>query len=430
MDKPIKAEKLLFTGGEILDLSAKKRERVNFTVVDGKIDKIGVEKHASFQGEVIDISGNLVVPGLMDMHVHLREPGREDEETVASGCAAAMAGGLTAVCAMPNTDPACDKQEVVRFLKKQAEAELVEVFPIAAVTKKRVGAEITEMAELIRAGAVAFSDDGSPVANSAVMRRALEYSGMYQVPIIDHCEDPYLFAGGQMNESVMSTRLGLTGIPNAAEEIMIARDIALLRLCGGHVHIAHISTAGGVELVRRAKAEGLPITCEVTPHHLAFTDEVLANFDTNLKMNPPLRTTHDVASLHDGLRDGTIDVIASDHAPHSVEEKDVEFMAAPFGIIGLETMLGVILSKLVEPGILALVEALAKMSLAPRSILRLPLPRIKEGELANLTIFAADKSWRVEADKIKSLSRNTPFAGWELPGKVFAVLNNHLYWQM
>ncbi len=427
MDKPIKADKLLFTGGEILDLSSKKRERLDFTIVNGKIDKIGGEKPESFQGEIIDISGNLVVPGLMDMHVHLREPGREDEETVESGCAAAMAGGITAVCAMPNTEPPCDKQEVVRFLKKQAESQLVEVFPIAAVTKKRAGVEITEMAELIRAGAVAFSDDGSPVANSAVMRRALEYSSMYQVPIIDHCEDPYLFAGGQMNESVMSTRLGLAGIPNAAEEIMIARDISLLRLSGGHVHIAHISTAGGVELVRRAKAEGLPMTCEVAPHHLAFTDESLRTFDTNLKMNPPLRTANDVAALQEGLRDGTIDVIASDHAPHSIEEKDVEFMAAPFGIIGLETMLGVTMSKVVEPGILTLEEALVKMSLAPRRILHLSIPRFKEGESANLTIFAANKSWHVEIDKFKSLSRNTPFGGWKLTGKVFAVVNNRLY---
>lgn len=419
----------MFVGGEIFNLNLNKRERADLVVVNGKIDQIGDIDAKSFSGSVVDISGNLVVPGMMDMHVHLREPGREDEETVESGCAAAMAGGFTSVCAMPNTEPPCAKQEVVRFLKKKAESELVEVHPIAAVSKQRAGAEITEMAELIRAGAVAFSDDGAPVHNSAVMRRALEYSSMYQVPIINHCEDPHLFAGGNMNEGAVSTRLGLAGIPNAAEEIMIARDIALLRLTSGQVHIAHISTKNGVELVRRAKEDGLAISCEVTPHHLAFTDEALLNYDTNLKMNPPLRTVEDVAALQEGLRDGTIDVIASDHAPHSIEEKDVEFIAAPFGILGLQTMLGIVISKVVEAGVLTLSQALIKLSVGPRNILHLPLPKISKGEQADLTIFNPDKAWKVELSGIKSLSRNTPFIGWELKGAILGVLNKGLYWQ-
>ncbi len=370
----------------------------------------------------------MIVPGLLDMHVHLREPGREDEETVESGCAAAMAGGITAVCAMPNTEPACDSQEVVRFLKKRAEEQLVEVFPIAAVSKKREGKEITEMAELVRAGAVAFSDDGSPVKSAAVMRRALEYSSMYGVPVIDHCEEPDLAAGGQMNEGWMSTRLGLAGNPDIAEAVMIARDLALAEFTGGHLHIAHISTALGVELVRRAKETGVKVTCEVTPHHLAFTDEALEHYDTNLKMNPPLRSRADVEALLAGLRDGTIDVIASDHAPHSIEEKEVEFAAAPNGILGLETMLGIILEKVVAAGVLPLHQALEKMILAPRRVLHLPLPLIAEGAPANLTVFSPDESWTVAVKKLKSLSRNMPYAGWNLPGRVCGVINRGLLW--
>ncbi|HOH07785.1 MAG TPA: dihydroorotase [bacterium] len=419
---------MLLQGGEVLDLASGKRQALDLLILDGRIARTGADLLSDYEGELLDLRGQVIVPGLLDMHVHLREPGREDEETIESGCAAAMAGGITAVCAMPNTEPACDSQEVVRFLKKRAEEQLVEVFPIAAVSKKREGKEITEMAELVRAGAVAFSDDGSPVKSAAVMRRALEYSSMYGVPVIDHCEEPDLAAGGQMNEGWMSTRLGLAGNPDIAEAVMIARDLALAEFTGGHLHIAHISTAMGVELVRRAKEKGVKVTCEVTPHHLAFTDEALEHYDTNLKMNPPLRSRADVEALLAGLRDGTIDVIASDHAPHSIEEKEVEFAAAPNGILGLETMLGIILEKVVAAGVLPLHQALEKMILAPRRVLHLPLPLIAEGAPANLTVFSPDESWTVAVKKLKSLSRNMPYAGWNLPGRVCGVINRGLLW--
>jgi len=428
METVQKATKILLQGGEVLDLASGKRQALDLLILDGRIARTGADLLSDYEGELLDLRGQVIVPGLLDMHVHLREPGREDEETIESGCAAAMAGGITAVCAMPNTEPACDSQEVVRFLKKRAEEQLVEVFPIAAVSKKREGKEITEMAELVRAGAVAFSDDGSPVKSAAVMRRALEYSSMYGVPVIDHCEEPDLAAGGQMNEGWMSTRLGLAGNPDIAEAVMIARDLALAEFTGGHLHIAHISTAMGVELVRRAKEKGVKVTCEVTPHHLAFTDEALEHYDTNLKMNPPLRSRADVEALLAGLRDGTIDVIASDHAPHSIEEKEVEFAAAPNGILGLETMLGIILEKVVAAGVLPLHQALEKMILAPRRVLHLPLPLIAEGAPANLTVFSPDESWTVAVKKLKSLSRNMPYAGWNLPGRVCGVINRGLLW--
>ena len=425
-EQPIRADKLLFRGGRILDLDSGESEALDIVVLDGKIDKIG--KVESFSGKTIDAAGQLVAPGLLDMHVHLREPGREDEETVVSGCQAAMAGGVTAVCPMPNTEPACDKREVVQYLKKQAGDLLVDVFPIAAITKGRKGEEITEMAELVEAGAVAFSDDGSPVVNSGVMRCALEYSSMFGVPIIDHCEDPYLAEGGAMNESFTSTKLGLPGIPNIAEEIMIARDMALAKFTGGRIHIAHVSTAGSVELIRRAKDDGVNVTCEVTPHHLVLTDEAVTTFDTNTKVNPPLRTAADVEALRQGLKDGTIDVIASDHAPHSIEEKETEFAAAPFGLVGLETLLGLVITHLI-PNVLSLAELVKKLSCVPARILSIDEPRIEKGAKANFTIFAPEAVWVVDKNSLYSKSRNTPFHGWELKGKVFWVCNRGLWWR-
>ena len=428
METFIKSKRILFKGGETLNLRSGEREKLDVVIVDGKVDTVGRIETKSFTGKIFEVKDHLLVPGLIDMHVHLREPGREDEETVESGCAAAMAGGLTAVCAMPNTDPPCDKQEVVRFLKKRAEEQLVDVYPIACITKKREGREIAEFADLIKAGAVAFTDDGNTVANAAVMRRALEYASMYEVPLIDHCEDSDLSAGGQVNEGIISTRLGLSGIPDIGEAVIIARDLALTEFTGGHIHIAHLSTAKGVELIRRARENGIKVTCEVTPHHLALTEEALIEFDTNFKMAPPLRTAQDVEALWIGLRDGTIDVIASDHAPHSIEEKDVEFNTAPFGILGLQTMLGIVLAQAVATRGLPLHSVLHKMSVAPRQILHLPVPQIKKGDLANLTIFNPDATWTVDREKLKSLSRNMPYHGWELPGKIFAVYNKGMLW--
>lgn len=422
-----KANNLVLSGGEILNLDTGAREKADLYIRDGLIQEIGVIS-TDADARVLDISGNIVVPGLMDMHVHFREPGREDKETIETGSAAAMAGGFTAVACMPNTTPAIDKQEVVRFIMKKADRELIDIYPIAAITKGRQGKEITEMAELIRAGAVAFSDDGSPVNDNAVMRNALDYASMFQAPIIDHCEESNLAAGGHMNEGVMSTRLGLPGIPNAAESIHVARDIELARLTDGRMHIAHLSTKEGIELVRKAKEEGLNVTCEVAPHHLMFTDADLTTFDTHLKMNPPLRTAEDVAALEQGIKDGIVDVFASDHAPHTLEDKEVEFDAAPFGVIGLETMLGVILKQVVNSGLLALGEALRRMIVTPRELLNITVPEIKKGAAANLSIFNPEAAFIYDVNQSKSKSRNAPYDGMELPGKVFGVINKGLIW--
>ncbi len=424
-----KSDLVCLRNGDIIDLIHSRRQKADIVIRGEKIDSIGAINESEFRGEIIDISNCIVVAGLCDMHVHLREPGREDEETVESGCSAAMAGGFTGVAAMPNTDPPCDNQEIVNFLFDRARSQLVDVYPIAAITKQRAGKEITEMAELVKAGVVAFSDDGTSVADSGVMRRALEYASMYETLIIDHSEELSLAAGGHMNEGVISTRLGVAGIPTTAEDIMVARNIGLLRFSGGFLHIAHISSDKSVEMVRRAKDEHLSISCEVTPHHLMFSDEDVIHYDTNLKMNPPLRTPAIIERLKAGLADGTIDVIASDHAPHSIEEKDVEFDAAPFGITGLETMVGVVITEIVNSGILSLEEALYKMSIAPRKLLRLEIPEIKEGKRANLSVIEPAKTWTVDVSRQKSLSRNTPYNGMELTGGIRAVINRGKLWQ-
>jgi dihydroorotase len=423
-----KAEKLLLKGGDILNLENGTREKADILILDGVIAEIGAVDSNDFDGQILDIADNIVVPGLIDIHVHFREPGREDKETIESGSAAAMAGGFTAVACMPNTSPAIDKQEVVRFIKKKADLELVDVYPIAAITKDRQGKEITEMAELIRAGAVAFSDDGSPVNDNTVMRNALDYADMFDAPIIDHCEDPHLAAGGHMNEGAMSTQLGIPGIPNAAESVHIARDIELARLTGGKIHIAHMSTKEGVDLVRRAKSDGLKVTCEVAPHHLLFTDGNLSTFDSNLKMNPPLRTEADIVALEEGIKDGTVDVFASDHAPHTIEDKDVEFDAAPFGILGLETMLGVILQQVVNRDLLTLHEALQKMITTPRELLNITVPEIKIAAAANISIFNPNKSYVYDVNQSKSKSRNAPYHNMELLGPILGVVNKGFYW--
>lgn len=413
---------LLIRGGRLVDGSGMDRA-ADLAVRGDTIAAIGPGLPAGAGAVVIDAAGLLVLPGLCDMHVHLREPGEEDKETVATGVAAAVAGGFTDVACMPNTKPALDDQSRVRFVRERAQAAgLARVHVIAAVTQGREGTQLTEMSELRLAGAVAFSDDGAPVRNAEIMRRALEYGRMVAAPIIDHCEDKELAANGVMNEGRVATELGLLGIPAAAEDVMIARDLLLAELTGAHVHIAHLSTRGGVELVRQAKARGVRVTAEATPHHLVLTDEAVRRYDPNTKMNPPLRTSADVLALRAGLTDGTIDVIASDHAPHTDHEKELEFDRAPFGVVGLETAFALMLTELVDKGVLDLPGLLKVMSLAPRRILGLPGGVLAPGAPADLTLADPEARWQVDPRRFHSKSRNTPFAGFRLRGEVVATI--------
>ena len=369
-----------------------------------------------------DFAGKILVPGLFDMHVHLREPGREDEETVITGCNSAASGGFTGVACMPNTEPAIDTAEVVKFIKEQASNHLVDVYPVAAASVGRKGEIISPMAELVDAGAVAFSDDGVVIKTSSVLRRAFEYSNMYNVPIIEHCEDETL-SEGAMNEGINSTLLGLPGLPSVAEDIIVSRDILMAEYTGGRIHIAHISTKNSVNLVREAKKKGIKVTAEVTPHHFTLTDDSLKTYDTNFKMNPPLRTQEDVDAMIKGLKDGTIDCIASDHAPHSIEEKESEFQFAPNGIVGFETTVGLSFSELLKKNKLSFEELIKKLSINPRKILNLPIPKFDAGEVANFTIIDPNLVWTVDISKFKSKSKNSPFNKKLLTGKALAVIN-------
>lgn len=421
--------KIVFSGGTILDPRTGGEEKADILVVNGKIERISRIDPNTIDAEVIDVSDQWIVPGLVDMHAHLREPGREDEETLETGAQAAMAGGFTSLCCMPNTSPPIDSREGIRFIKEKTQHFLVEIHPIAAISKGLKGEELTEMAELVSLGAVAFSDDGNPVMNSEIMRRALEYVKMFGVPIIDHCEDLNLSQQGVMNEGYWSTCLGFKGIPAISEEIMVARDLLLTEFTGGRIHIAHVSTKGSVQLIQRAKERGVNVTCEVCPHHFSLTDEAVKTFNTNLKVKPPLRTEEDVEALKEGLKKGIIDVIATDHAPHSIEEKEVEFDAAPFGMLGLETALGLAITQLVEGKVLSLSELITKMAINPRRILGLEENLIKEGYQANFTVFDPQKEWVVKVRDFKSKSHNSPFDGWKLKGKVFGVFNKGQWWR-
>lgn len=378
--------------------------------------------------EVIDAAGMLVMPGLIDMHVHLREPGREDTETIATGTQAAAAGGFTAVACMPNTAPPLDNQESVLFVKQRASGCKARVYPIGAVSRGRAGKEMADIGEMVQTGAVAVTDDGSPVHDAGMMRRALEYAGMFGIAVISHAEDMSLSGKGVMNEGFESTRLGMHGIPPFSEEVCIARDIILCKYIGTPLHIAHVSTKGSVELIRQAKAEGVNVTAEATPHHFTLTDaEIGKEFSTNLKMNPPLRTQEDVDAIIEGLKDGTIDAIASDHAPHAPEEKEVEFDQAPNGIIGLETSLGLVATCLVKAGHLSWNEVARKMSAAPAKILRTPGGDLRAGAIADITIVNPKAAWTVKVDKFYSKSRNSPYDGWKLQGKVkYTILGGEI----
>jgi dihydroorotase len=373
-------------------------------------------------GETIPAAGKIVTPGLIDMHVHLREPGYEYKETIATGCLAAARGGFTTVCPMPNTEPVNDRAEVCRFILSQAAKSGVgvRVFPIGAVSRGSAGEELAEYGELKAAGAVAVSDDGHPVSNDLLMRRALEYARGFGLPVISHCEVLGLVAGGVMNEGLMSTRLGLAGIPNAAESVMVQRDIALCELTGASLHIAHVSTRESVWAVREAKRRGLPVTAETAPHFFTLTDEAVGRYDTNAKVNPPLRSAADREAVCEGLADGTIDAIASDHAPHSVLEKEVEFDLAANGISGLETSLGLSLS-LVDRELISLNRMVEAMTIAPARILGLE-SGLKKGGPADITIIDPHRAWRVKAADFRSRGKNTPFDGWELRGRAILTM--------
>jgi len=420
--------KVLLKNGVLIDPVSGKDEGLDLLIVDGTFEQIGKNISSDKSTQVIELKKKLVVPGLIDMHVHLREPGFEHKETIETGCASAARGGFTAVCCMPNTNPAIDDESVVRYVQAKARSVwdgIVDVYPIAAATKGREGKELSPMAELARAGAVGFSDDGSPIASPELMRRALEYSSMYGLPVIQHAEESSMTHGGCMNEGFTSTRLGLPGIPAVAEELMIARDIILLRYVpNARYHVAHISTRGSLEEVRRAKAEQLNITCEATPHHFTLTEDAVAGFDTNTKMNPPLRTKDDVVAVKEGLKSGLIDAIVTDHAPHTIDEKEVEFTEAPFGIVGLETALGLAITELVEQKYLSFYQLVEQFSTNPRKICSLPHIKIAEGEPANLTLIDPVVKWIVNSQSFRSKSKNSPFHGMTLKGNSVGILNN------
>lgn len=408
--------KLIIKGGAVVDPVAGTLSVSDVMVENGVIVNVG--RDLSEPGaEVIHAEGKLVTPGLIDMHVHLREPGFEAKETIETGSRAAVRGGFTAVAAMPNTKPVADNRSVIRYvIEKAREAGLARVYPVGALTKGSLGKELAEMADLKDAGAVAFSDDGHPVEDSSMMRRAMQYAGMLGLPVISHCEDLKLVAGGVMNESFNSTRLGLRGIPNAAEEIMVARDITLAELTGCRLHIAHVSTAGSVRLIRDAKARGVQVTAEVTPHHFTLTDLAVEGYNTSTKVNPPLRAEADVAAIREGIADGTIDVIATDHAPHTIEEKDAEYDLAPFGIVGLETAVGLVWTELVSKGVISPARAVAMMTINPGNILGLKTGPLAPGSIADITIIDPEMEETVDPNSFSSMGRNTPFGGFRLKG--------------
>jgi dihydroorotase len=371
----------------------------------------------------IDATGLIVCPGWIDMHVHLREPGREEDETIATGAAAAIAGGVTSVACMPNTEPAIDSQAAAEFVYLQAErAGFANVFPVGAVTKGRDGKELAEIGGLVDGGAVAFTDDGSPVSSAEIMRRALEYSRMFDKAILSHAEDLDLTRGGVMNEGFVSMSLGVRGMPAAAEEVMIYRDIELAQLTGGRLHILHVSTAGGVDLIRQGKRKGVRVTGEACPHHFLLTDESLRTFDSNYKMAPPLRTQADVDAILEGLKDGTLDVIATDHAPHAPEKKAREFDHCPNGILGVEALLPLCVTHLIEPGHLTWPELIAKVTVNPAAVLSIDRGTLRPGSVADVTVIDPAAEWTIDVTKFKSKSRNCPFHGWKVRGRAHTVI--------
>ncbi len=413
---------ILVKNGLIIDPANNIEARLDLLISDCRI--AGIKKPGSFpveRAQVIDAQNKIIVPGLIDMHVHLREPGFEYKETIETGTAAAKAGGFTSVCCMPNTNPVNDDPSVTKFILTQARRASTRVFPIGAITRNSKGEELADLAGLQAAGCVAVSDDGRPVMNSAVMRRAMDLAAGLDLLVISHCEDSSLADRGVLNEGTVSTALGLRGIPDVAEDIMVARDIALAELTGCRLHIAHVSTAGSIRLVRDAKARGVNVTAETGPHYFTLTDEAVRDYGTLAKMNPPLRTARDVTAVKQGLRDGTIDVIATDHAPHSDEEKQKPLDAAPFGIIGLETAFG-LTYKLVDEGVLSMSEAIRKLSCNPATVLKLSKGTLSAGADADITIVDPCEEWVVDIAQSKSKAKNSPFHGWKLKGRIVQTI--------
>ena len=417
--------KLLIANGHLIDPTEGQNSGKNLLIEDGKVVAwLGANESAPEDAEVFDASGMIVAPGFIDLHVHLREPGQEHKETIASGCAAAVAGGFTSVCPMPNTSPVNDSAAFTRYMIEQAErAGLANVFPVGAITKSSDGHELAEMGEMKAAGAVAVSDDGRPVPNAGMMRRAMEYAKDFDLPVVDHCEDKSLSSGGVMHEGKISLLLGLKGMPALAEEIDAVRDIILAKETGAHIHIAHISTKGAIEAVRRAKNEGINVTCEVTPHHFTLTDKVVEGYDTNTKMSPPLRSQEHLEAILEAIKDGTIDAIATDHAPHHADEKALEYDRAPMGITGLETAIGLAFNELVHKGLIDLVRLVEMCSANPARIFKLKnRGTLKVGSIADITILDPDLQWTYRNADSKSKSKNSPFDNWNFTGAATAAV--------
>ncbi len=421
--------KILLKGGRVIDPVHNIDDTLDVLIEDGKIGNVSKSIDAA-GAETIDARGKLVVPGLIDIHVHLRDPGYEYKEDIVTGTRAAAAGGFTSVACMPNTNPVNDNKAVTLYiLRKAAEEGCVNVFPIGSITKGLKGESLAEMGELKEAGCLAVSDDGKPVANGELMRRALEYSRPFGLTVISHAEDHSLVGEGVMNEGFVATELGLKGIPWVAEDAAVARDVLLAEFTGARLHVAHVSTRGAVEIVRAAKKRGVRVTCEATPHHFSLTDEAVRGYNTNAKMNPPLRSAEDVAAVRAGLADGTVDAIATDHAPHHLDEKNVEFNIALNGIVGLETALPLSL-RLVEDGVLPLKDAIARLTIGPARALDIPRGTLEVGAAADVTVIDPELKWTVAAEKLLSKSKNTPFDGWQLKGAAtHTIVGGRVVWQ-
>lgn len=425
---------ILIKGGRIIDPSRNLDKVGNILIEKGTIksypeDIKKLEKDSAIK--VIDAGGKIVAPGLVDLHVHLREPGYEHKETIRTGCESAAAGGFTSIVCMPNTNPINDNASVTEYIMLKARTEgLVNVYPLGAITKGENGETLAQIGEMYEAGCVGVTDDGMPVMNSKVMRHAMEYVKAFDIPVISHCEDLNLSGNGVMNEGDTSTLLGLSGIPSASEDVMVSRDITLAELTGTHLHICHVSTEGSVRLIRAAKERGVRVTAEAAPHHFTLTDKAVAEYDTNAKMKPPLRSETDRDAVREGLRDGTIDVIATDHAPHSEDEKMVEFDQAPFGIVGLETALPLSL-KLVEDGVLTLNGMIAKLTHLPSAVINIRKGALNPGDQADIVIFDPGRKVKIDRERFRSKSKNTPFNGWDLKGVVlYTIVNGNIVYSV